>query len=37
VNLTHLVRNPGVEENALSGSRLSGIDVSHDADVPRLL
>jgi hypothetical protein len=29
-----LVRNSGVEEDPLSGGRLPGIDVSHDADVP---
>src|SRR6185295_2800045 len=34
VNLTHLVGDPGVEEDALSGCRLTGINMSHDADVP---
>jgi hypothetical protein len=37
MHLTHLVRNPGVEEDALSGRRLTGINVSHDADIPSLL
>ena len=36
VNLTHLVRDPSVVENTLSGRRLTGINVSHDADVPSL-
>jgi hypothetical protein len=36
MNLAHLVRDPGVEEDALSGCRLTRIDVSHDADIPSL-
>jgi hypothetical protein len=28
------VRDARIEQNALSGSRLSGVDVRHDSDVP---
>ena len=34
VNLPHLVGPPGVIEDALSRRRLTGVDVSHDPDVP---
>ena len=34
VDLTDLVVDTGVEEDALGGRRLAGIDVRHDADVP---
>ena len=37
VDLTHLVGASGVEEDALSRRRLSGVDVRHDPDVARLL
>jgi hypothetical protein len=37
VNLTHLVRDPGVKEDTLSRGGLTGINVRHDADVPSLL
>ena len=37
VYLSDLVRDPRVIEDALGRSGLAGIDVSHDADVPRLL
>jgi hypothetical protein len=37
VDLTNLVRNPGIEEDPLGGGRLPGIDVSHDADIPGAL
>src|SRR6056297_3664755 len=33
VHLTHLVGDAGIEQNALGRSRLTGIDVSHDADI----
>ena len=36
VDLAELVRDPGVEEDALGGGGLPGIDVRHDADVPGL-
>jgi hypothetical protein len=36
MNLTHLVRDPGVVQNTLGRRRLTGINVSHDADVPSL-
>src|SRR5712691_2622850 len=35
VDFTNLVRDPGVEQDPLCGRRLPGIDVGHDADVPR--
>src|SRR5918995_582655 len=35
VYLADLVRNSGVEQDALGRRRLSGIDVRHDADVAR--
>ena len=35
MNLADLVRYARVEENALGGRRLAGIDVRHDADIPR--
>jgi hypothetical protein len=34
VDFAYLVRNAGVEEDALGGRRLSGINVSTDANVP---
>jgi hypothetical protein len=37
VNLTHLVRDPGIVENTFSCRRLTGINVSHDANVSSLL
>ena len=37
MDLADLVRNPGVEQDAFSRSGLAGIDVGHDADVPRLV
>ena len=37
VNLTDLVRDPRVEEDPLGGGRLAGINVRHDADIPRLV
>jgi hypothetical protein len=37
VYLADLVRHPGVVQNSLGSRRLAGIDVSHDADVSRLL
>ena len=33
VDLTHAMGDPRVEEDALAGRRLPGIDVGHDADV----
>jgi hypothetical protein len=33
MDLTHLVGAAGVKENALSRSRLSGVDVGGDTDV----
>jgi hypothetical protein len=35
VDLTDLVRNPGVEQDPFRRGGLAGIDVRHDADVPR--
>ena len=35
VDLADFVRNSGVEEDPFGGRRLPGIDVGHDADVPR--
>ena len=35
MNLADLVRYARVEENALGGRRLAGINVCHDADIPR--
>jgi hypothetical protein len=37
VDLADLVRNPRVEEDALGRRGLAGIDVRHDADVPRAI
>ena len=37
VHLTHLVRATRVEEDALRGRRLTGVDVRHDPDVSGLL
>jgi hypothetical protein len=37
VHLADLVRLPRVEEDPLGGGGLAGIDVRHDADVPRLV
>src|SRR6266478_4071624 len=37
VDLTDFVALAGVIENALGGSRLTGIDVRHDADIPILI
>src|SRR6187401_2809705 len=37
VDLADLVRDAGVEEDALGGGGLAGIDVRHDADVADLL
>jgi hypothetical protein len=36
VDLAYLVRNPGVEEDPFRRGGLAGIDVRHDADIPRL-
>jgi hypothetical protein len=36
VNFTDLVRDAGVEQDALSRRRLTGIDVRHDADIAEL-
>ena len=35
VDFTDLVRNPGVEQDPLRRRGLPGIDVRHDADIPR--
>jgi hypothetical protein len=35
VDFTNLVRDPGVEQDPFRRRRLTGIDVRHDADVPR--
>jgi hypothetical protein len=35
VDLSYLVRNPGVEQDPFRGRGLTGIDVRHDADIPR--
>ena len=35
VDFANLVRNSGVEQNPFCGGGLAGIDVGHDADVPR--
>jgi hypothetical protein len=35
VDFSDLVRNPGVEQDPFSRGGLAGIDVGHDADVPR--
>jgi hypothetical protein len=35
MHLTDLVRNSGVEQDPFGRGRLAGIDVRHDADVPR--
>ena len=37
VHLADLVRHPRVEEDPFGGGGLAGIDVGHDADVPRLI
>jgi hypothetical protein len=37
VDLADFVRNSGIEEDPLGGGRLPGIDVGHDADVPRAI
>ena len=37
VDLADLVRDPGVEQDPFGRGRLAGIDVGHDADVPRLV
>jgi hypothetical protein len=37
VDLTDLVVDAGVEEDALGRSGLTGIDVRHDADIPDLV
>ncbi len=37
VHLTDLVVHPRVEEDALGGRRLTGINVGHDADVARIV
>jgi hypothetical protein len=37
VDLTDLVGDAGVEEDALGGGGLAGVDVSHDADVADLV
>ncbi len=37
VHFADLVRNTGVEQDPLCRRRLAGIDVRHDADVPRFL
>jgi hypothetical protein len=34
VHFSDTVRDARIEENALGGSRLSGVDVRHDSDVP---
>jgi len=36
VDLTDLVRDAGVEQDALGRGRLTGVDVRHDADVADL-
>ena len=36
VSLTNLVVNTGVEQNALSGGGLTGVDVRHNTDVADL-
>ena len=33
VDFTDFVRDTGIEQDAFSGRRLTGIDVSHDADI----
>jgi hypothetical protein len=33
MHLSHPVQTAGIEENALGRSRLTGIDVSRDADI----
>src|SRR5450759_1658890 len=35
MDLTDLIRDTGVVQNALGRSGLAGIDVCHDADIPR--
>jgi hypothetical protein len=35
VHLADFVRNSGVEQDPLGRGRFPGIDVGHDADVPR--
>ncbi len=35
VDFTNLVRDPGVEQNPFRSGGLTGIDVRHDADIPR--
>ena len=37
MDFTDLVRDPGVVQDPFRGRRLAGIDVRHDADVPRLV
>jgi hypothetical protein len=37
VDLSYLVRNPGVEQDPFRGRGLTGIDVRHDADIPSLV
>jgi len=34
MNFTDLVRNAGVEKNALGRRRFASINVRHDADIP---
>jgi hypothetical protein len=36
VHLSEFVRNTRIIEDALRGSRLTGIDMRHDADIPGL-
>jgi hypothetical protein len=37
MDLTDLVRDPGVIEYPLGGRGLTGIDVGHDADIPSFI
>jgi hypothetical protein len=37
MDLTDFVRNSGVEQNPLCRGGLPGIDVRHDADIPRFI
>jgi hypothetical protein len=34
MDLPDTVRPPGIEQDALRGGGLAGIDVGHDADIP---
>jgi hypothetical protein len=37
MNFTDLVVDPRVIEDPLGGGGLTGIDVGHDADIPRVI